>query len=349
MPKPSNRSVAPLTRATSFGPLRDLLVEWEGERALRKAFHEENLPLAVIEHADLFVPTAALVAVFERAAVATGRRDFGFRVGERLHHHSYGLWLAYCVQAASLAEALQRVSATLPFHQSGSRLHVVRDGPCAVLRYERSRPRNGHKQHSDYAIPPLLSLLRAYLGKAWIPSWIELDYPQDADAVTVEALMPAPLRFARPALGLAIPANLMTTTRPHRITRPITLLDVEIADSLRIHQEPLRSIYAIAMLRLMDGMADVEGTSAMAGISVRTLQRHLNREGYSYRDLVERARLRRARDLLTQTDVTVTETALLLGYSEHANFTRAFRRTTGLSPAEFRRHMRRISVRKDTP
>lgn len=329
-----------------MAPLRDLLVEWGSERALQIAFREENLPLVIAEHTGLFVPTAALVAVFERAAKATSRRDFGFRVGERLHYQSFGVWLQYCAQGATLADALQRVGATLRFHQSGARLGVIRDGRCAVLRYERSQPRNGHKQHSDYAIPPILSILRQYLGKAWTPSWIELDYPPDGEAKTIEALMPAPIRFSQPALGVAIPANLLSTKRPYPIGKPITALDVEIADSLRVTDEPMRSLFAIAMLRLVDGKADIEGTAAMAGISVRTLQRYLNQEGYSYRDLAERVRLRRARDLLTQTDVTITEAALMLGYSEHANFTRAFRRTTGLSPAEFRHHMRRIGARK---
>lgn len=328
--------------------MRDLLIEWESERALQKAFREENLPLVITEHTDLFVPTSAMVAAFERAARATGRRDFGFRVGQRLHPQSLGVWLQYCAQGATLSEALQRVGTTLHFHQSGAHLGVVRQGSSAVLRYQRSQPRNGHKQHSDYTIPPILSILRLYLGKAWTPSWIELDYPQDSDAGTIEALMPAPIRFSQPVVGVAIPSNLLSTKRPYGIGKPITALDVEIADALRVTDEPMRSIFAIAMLRLMDGKTDIEGTSAMAGISVRTLQRYLNQEGYSYRDLAERVRLRRARDLLTQTDVTVTEAALMLGYSEHANFTRAFRRSTGLSPLEFRRHMRRIGLRKNS-
>ncbi|WP_108683004.1 AraC family transcriptional regulator [Methyloceanibacter sp. wino2] len=340
--------MAPLTRPTSFAPLRKLLVAWESEQALQKAFQEESLPLVTTERSDLFVPTTALVGVFERAARATGRRDFGFRVGEQLQHQSFGLWSQYCAQGATLADALRRLGDTLAFHQSGARFSIERNGSMAVWRYRRSQSPNVHKQHSDYTIPPLLSLLRFYLGADWLPSRIELDYPRDADARVIETLMAVPVQFAQPTLGIAIPLELLSRKRPYWIGKPITDIDVAVADALQITHEPLRSILAISILRLMDGKTDIEGTAAMAEISVRTLQRYLNREGLSYRDLLERVRLRRARALLEQTDVSITEIALSLGYSEHANFTRAFRRSTGLTPAEFRHHMGRIGLRKNS-
>lgn len=194
----------------------------------------------------------------------------------------------------------------------------------------------------------MLNLIRLYLGTGWTPSWIELDYPRDTDAAIVEPLMPAPIRFGQPAVGIAIPIALVSKRCLQPAEKQITALDVEIEDVLPVTHEPLRSIFAISVLRLMDGRTDIGGTAAMAGISVRTLQRYLNREGLSYRDLVERVRLTRARALLEHTDLTITEVALMLGYSEHANFTRAFSRTAGLSPAQFRQHMRRISGHKDS-
>lgn len=327
--------------------MRTLLVDWEGERAFQKTFHAEGLPLVTADRDDLFVPMAALVRVFERAAKATARRDFGLRVGERLQPQSYGLWMQYCAQAPTLGEALRRIGDVLHFHQSGSRSRLVAEGAFVIWRYERSQPNKTHTQHSDHAVPAMLSLIRLYVGAEWAPSWIELDYPRDADAGIVEPLMPGPVRFGQPAVGIAVPIALISKQRPQRIGKRITPLDLEIQDVLPVTDEPLRSIFAISVLRLMDGRTDIDGTAAMAGISVRTLQRHLNREGLSYRSLLERVRLTRARALLEHTDLTITEVALTLGYSEHANFTRAFSRAAGLSPVQFRHHMRWINGNKD--
>jgi AraC-like DNA-binding protein len=71
-------------------------------------------------------------------------------------------------------------------------------------------------------------------------------------------------------------------------------------------------------------------------MSVRTLQRRLAEAGVSHQMLVAQARLATAAAVLERTDAKVLDLALDLGYSDHANFTRAFRRWTGYAPREFR-------------
>jgi AraC family transcriptional regulator len=50
-------------------------------------------------------------------------------------------------------------------------------------------------------------------------------------------------------------------------------------------------------------------------------------------------RIERAKLLLADTGLTVTEIALMLGFSETSSFTTAFRRTTGLAPTDYRRSL----------
>ena len=70
-------------------------------------------------------------------------------------------------------------------------------------------------------------------------------------------------------------------------------------------------------------------------MSTRTLKRKLSEEGVSYTSLLdERRRLQGV--ALLRTELSVERIAERLGYSDAANFTRAFRRWTGKSPREFR-------------
>jgi len=77
-------------------------------------------------------------------------------------------------------------------------------------------------------------------------------------------------------------------------------------------------------------------TAAFVGMSVRTLQRRLAQAGASHHMLVAQARFATAAAVLEQTDAKILDLALHLGYSDHANFTRAFRRWTGCAPREYR-------------
>lgn len=71
-------------------------------------------------------------------------------------------------------------------------------------------------------------------------------------------------------------------------------------------------------------------------MSVRSLQRELSAAGTSYADLVDQVRMEKVIDFLRDPGVRIIDVALSLGYSDQAHFTRAFRRWTSVSPAQYR-------------
>ncbi|MGP4846059.1 helix-turn-helix domain-containing protein [Marinobacter sp. 1Y8] len=82
---------------------------------------------------------------------------------------------------------------------------------------------------------------------------------------------------------------------------------------------------------------DQEAIASQLSMSSRTLHRRLQSEGVSFRDLVQNARITRAKHYLVNDRFSVTETAYRLDYQDSANFTRAFRKATGMTPSEYLR------------
>jgi len=72
-------------------------------------------------------------------------------------------------------------------------------------------------------------------------------------------------------------------------------------------------------------------------LTARTLIRKLNREETAYKDVLQSLRREYAERLLQDARLKVADVAEILGYREAANFTRAFRRWYGVSPASWRR------------
>ena len=68
----------------------------------------------------------------------------------------------------------------------------------------------------------------------------------------------------------------------------------------------------------------------------RTLHRRLAEHGTSFRQLLDSVRLDLARAYLGETELPVTEIGFLIGFADLSSFSRAFKRWTGPSPAEFR-------------
>jgi AraC-like DNA-binding protein len=94
---------------------------------------------------------------------------------------------------------------------------------------------------------------------------------------------------------------------------------------------------------LPEGYPNLAIAAESAGMSIRTFQRRLEDNNLSYSDLVDQVRFDRATELLQDPTIKLIDIAFELGYTEPANFSKAFKRWTGVSPREFRNlHLRGV-------
>jgi AraC-like DNA-binding protein len=83
--------------------------------------------------------------------------------------------------------------------------------------------------------------------------------------------------------------------------------------------------------------ASIESVAQRLSIGVRTLQRRLSSESESFRDCLISVRETRAKALLKESDLTISQIADVLGFHEPDSFRRAFHRWTDVSPSDYRR------------
>ena len=76
----------------------------------------------------------------------------------------------------------------------------------------------------------------------------------------------------------------------------------------------------------------LETAAEIVGTSPRTLRRRLYDEGIGYRQVTDRVRFRRARELPAESGLSTTEIAYGLGYFRPNDLVRAFRRVSALRP-----------------
>ncbi|MFY0533849.1 helix-turn-helix transcriptional regulator [Nannocystis pusilla] len=91
------------------------------------------------------------------------------------------------------------------------------------------------------------------------------------------------------------------------------------------------------VVRALPGeLPSLEATAKALATSTRTLQRALQAEGTTFQALVDEVRRDLSLGYLREGQRTVSEIAFLLGFTEVATFTRAFRRWTGSAPSAWR-------------
>lgn len=108
------------------------------------------------------------------------------------------------------------------------------------------------------------------------------------------------------------------------------LKDLENAKSARGRVESL------LMPILHTGDISMELIAGKIGISRQTLFRRLKSEGVTFENVLDELRQSLAQHYLAGRKASVNETAYLVGFSDPAAFSRAFKRWTGKSPREWR-------------
>ena len=89
------------------------------------------------------------------------------------------------------------------------------------------------------------------------------------------------------------------------------------------------------LLEKQNGFPSLQVTARSLHMTPRTLHRRLVREGSSYRLILEHVRRTLAVDHLRSGRFSVEEVAYILGYSDSANFRRAFKRWESVPPSAF--------------
>ena len=336
-----SRLIIPITTARGMGALPCMLEEMASTRALHRVFAGERLPLELIENRSMQLPQKSLVALFEGAARAAGDRLFGFRVGQSMLPGDYGLWMRFSAGGRTLTEALERCVRSMGVHQSVAHMSLRKAGSVVIWTYHPPpAPEHSGVQHSDHIIPLMIRFVQSYLGPDWNPSWIQLDYPDTMADRRLEDGVQSSVRYGGDGVSIAIPTKCMQISRPDNLqnqAQSVTSADI-LAERIKNETGDLvHCIDAVIALQLLEGRTGIDDTAIIVGTSIRTLQRAIHDAGSSYRRLLGAARLKRALALLRETDSSITDISFSLGYSDPANFTRAFLRLFGQPPNSLRR------------
>jgi AraC-like DNA-binding protein len=102
------------------------------------------------------------------------------------------------------------------------------------------------------------------------------------------------------------------------------------------HDDIILKIKSLLINRWPGGRISESEIADALNVSTRTLHRKLQSEGLNINMLLDETRKELAIHYLENSTLTIGEIAYLLGFSEPANFSRAFRRWTGTTPNAYR-------------
>jgi len=323
-----------LVRTAVLLPVVRFLVggRWRVERLLDEA----NLPPRALDAPDALVSTHQVCGFMAAAARETGVENLGLVAGRDGPFELLGTFGRVVRGTHTLAEAIQAAMRLMPAFSSGGRCHLASEGDRVRLSLDLGR----HLEADDARARDICLMLS--LGLVLLVA-----EPRPAGrvgALGYADILPGVRIYGEcPAMGVTFPRALLS--RP--LTRSNASRRIDGADVARWLASGPADDFPGSLLQAVTTLSSptyprIARAASSIGMSIRGLQRRLAEDGVSYGHLLDRARFAAAVDLLEHTDASVLDVALDVGYSDHAHFTRAFRRWTGLAPRVFRHNRRRM-------
>lgn len=311
-----------------------LLDQHLGTDITEHALRQSQLCRASLSNGPGFVPLYTELQLIEAAARKVGDRHLGLTLGM---HHSYadfGPVADYVQSAPDLLSAIARGTLSLPYIQPGGRAQLKTVGSHVLLSYEYGAPTINGIQHTEEAIPFLLTdLIRGFMGKDWHPDWIEL--PGQADIDFDAYGISAPVHWQAQAPGIAFAQKILRFSNPKRTRHTLDLGDVPRLTGLQKLSGLTDRVNEVFPLHAEQQDLSVAAIAGRLSLGVRSLERQLQAEGTSFRSLKQSFLRDRACSLLAEPGTKPDEVAFALGYREPNSFRRAFRNWTGQTPAAF--------------
>ena len=312
-----------------------------GREQTKALLERAGIPADAAPDAMISFDTGA--AVLEEAAQLAGRDDVGTIFASQLPWADLGV-LAYAVlHAPTLGAAFTHMRRYFAIQQRAGECTLDIEDGTAHLRYTlRRAPHVPPRQHTLAVLTVLVRVVREGTGDAtWAPTAVTLPHaptPRPSDAL---AFFGAPIQYGAEAASLVFPASMlrrtMVTADPGLFPILVRHADECLAKLPPPDDSTLDQIRRLVSSLLGNGAISIDVVAARMGSSRRTIQRQLQLHGASFKQLVDDVRLGMARRHLVDPQMTLTDAAFLLGYSDLSAFSRAFRRWTGQSPQEYRR------------
>lgn len=306
-------------------------------------FAQAGLDYTIRDQPEARFPLRGMTRLWQLAVATTGDPAFALELPRQVRPdtmHALGLSLA---ASPTLEDALLRMARYSRIVSDAADIALERGAETLTLSY---RTPHHDVPLADAAYEAFMAtavqLGRSLTGTEANPLRCEFRHAAPADTAPYERFFRCPLHYRQPHNRLVFDRALMRLPLPGADVRQQRLHDDAASEYLgRFDAQPMSQRVRETLIRqLPAGEPTREAIATALRLTPRTLLRRLAAENANYKELLNDTRRELALSYLRQ-GRSAAEVTWLLGFTDPSNFTRAFKRWTGLAPARWQEKQRR--------
>jgi AraC-like DNA-binding protein len=297
-------------------------------------FREKGIDPDLMKRPEARVNYKKFVSLWEKTAEKIKDPCVGLRSAE-YWHPSYLNALGYAWLASrTLREALERLVSYLRIVTEGTEIYIREspEGLIVELAFKLGPVQPSVVVDSQIAI--LMAMCRANYGRNLKPVIVHIVHEAPPCSEKYEAYFDSKVVFNSNMNSITF--SIEDVEQPLSSSNPYL---AEVNDQIiikymaKLEVEDITNRVQVKIIdNLPSGKVTDEKISSMLYMSVRTLQRRLQKEGTTFHTVLNETRNDLAKQYIKDPSIRLEEIAFLLGFSEYSVFSKAFKRWTGHSP-----------------
>lgn len=301
---------------------------------------EVGLDRAVVDDKDGRVPIEKLHSLWNVVLRIVPRSDGAVLGAERYSPGDYGLVGFVATSSATLGEAVRHVVRYVGLWTDDPGMELYDDGTLAVAYRAHFADCPGLRVSTEAAPAEILNGARLLTHKRIAPVEVRFSHGAPRDVSVHEAFFGCPVRFGAPDIALVFRKEDLALALPKADAQLGAYLrnvaNAALTERRAAPPSAMDRIRELIAEQLQTGVPTLDEIAKRMATSARTLRRRLEENGTSFRTLLDETRAELARSYVRDKNLSLSEVAFLLGFSEKSAFHRAFKRWTETTPNAWR-------------
>ena len=306
---------------------------------IRSLLSKASLTEYEIENPNGRIPFQDVIRLWETSYEWMQDRMIGVKAVNFIPFGAFKVVDYMMITSATPRDGLFKALKYYPLINEGFELLIDSKGELVFIELHNPEdPKVVPFQYVDFVFACVLSRIRFSTGGKCVPFAVDFTCSKPKDMSVYHKLFQAPIKFDQPVNRMIFENDSLEIVQPNADEYLCEMLDnyaQHLIKQLPPEKDVILELSRIMRKRLRE--TNLNHSARMLGMSRRSLQRKLKNRGVSYRQLQSKIRRELATSLLNQ-NVSIEETAFLVGYSEKSSFYRAFRQWTGKTPQDFLNH-----------
>ncbi len=306
-----------------------------------EVFESANVPLSTTSDPMRRMCNTEISALYRESFKCTHDPYFGLFVADALHIpdlHALGFAL---LASSTLRDFCLRLQNYYHLVSQNIGFSLLESGGEAVLAAKLLNSDICLETEDAFAAL-MVRLMRAVGDPQMAPIRVELVRPKPVEGdQPYRDYFCCDVLFERPEIRICIDSALIDKPLPgasKELARMHDKTAMEYLEKLE-RQDISGRVRAVIVDSLSTGLVSKKLVADKLHMSLRNLELKLSRDNTNFQQILDSTRQSLAAGYIEQSSFAITEIAYMLGFSDAANFTRAFKRWMGMSPLEFRKSL----------